>query len=127
MNTALFRMRVRLDGDKVLVVSAHEKMIWSTYGHQHIDIEATLYETVDGKRKGTKVFPRGQLYCGVNSSTCIDSDDAKELVLSTLAMCPGHTDPDYFADYTDEQLAFVEQYGEQIGVAAYYRFGGAND
>lgn len=84
-------------------------------GHHRIDVEAILFETVNGKRERRVIFKRGDTYCAVNRWTSIDSDAAKELVLSLLAMKPGDTDAEYFASYTPEQIAFAERYGEDIG------------
>lgn len=126
---ALFRMRVGLTnkayGNKTLAITAYDaNEVTSRFGHQRIDVEATLYETdANGKRHARKVWKRGETWCAVNSSTSIDSDDAKELVLSTLAMKPGDTDSDYFVSYTEEQLSFASQYGETLRCMAYDRFG----
>jgi hypothetical protein len=129
MNDVLFRMRVTLTnrnyGNVVLAVTAFDAYEpIPPYSHQRIDIEATLYTTdANGKRAGQKLFKRGDTWCAVNSSTAIDSEDAKELVLSTLAMKPGDTDEDYFAHYTEAQIAFAESYGETLSCEAMHRFG----
>lgn len=71
---------------------------------------------------GKVVFPLGQLYCGVNEWTDLDSDAAKRLVLELVAMKPGDTDSDYFKYYTDEQRIFAAKYGELISMTAEDRF-----
>lgn len=48
------------------------------------------------------------------AGTCLDGIEAKEGVLSLVAMKPGDTDEEYFADYTEEQLAFAKEYGEAL-------------
>jgi hypothetical protein len=41
-------------------------------------------------------------------------------------MKPGDTDPDYFKDYTPEQIAFVEKYGEELDCVRQFRYCDAN-
>ena len=128
MNDKLFMLRVGLTnkayGNIVLAITAYDANHTSPdTGHMRIDVSARLYETIDGKRTSRVVFARGDTYCAVNRWTAIDSDDAKELVLSLLSMKPGDTDEEYFASYTPEQLAFATRYGEDLSMAAMDRFG----
>lgn len=53
-------------------------------------------------------------YCAVPSFESVDGDAAAELAISCVAIRPGDTDSEYFADYTDEQLAFCEAHGEHL-------------
>jgi hypothetical protein len=53
----------------------------------------------------------------------IDGDDAKECVLSLLAMKPGDTDSTYFEGWTEDQLAFAQAHGETVLMAKQERFG----
>jgi hypothetical protein len=83
-------------------------------GHRRID--------VDVRMGGEIIFPRGSTWCAVNRWTSIDGIEAKELVLSLVGMRPGDTDRDYFASYTPEQLAFAEEYGEELTMARLDRY-----
>ena len=129
MTDKIFSLRIALTdknhGNKTLVVTAFDAdQTVSEYGHRKIDLTATLYETTEtGNRLATRVFALGNTWCAVNSSTELDSDSAKELVLSTVAMKPGDTDEDYFAHYTPAQLAFAREYGELLSCIASDRFG----
>jgi hypothetical protein len=78
--------------------------------HNSIDVEV--------RQGGRVVFPRGQLYCGLPTFRPIDGPDARELVLSLVAMKPGDTDRDYFEHYTPEQLAWAERHGDGVSYAA---------
>lgn len=53
----------------------------------------------------------------------VDSDDAVKAVMGWLTLKPGDTDPDFFADYTPEQLAFASSHGETLALACIDRFG----
>lgn len=76
--------------------------------HRRIDVEV---------KQGSKVvFPLGVLYCGLPRSRDPRSVHAKELVMALVAMKPGDTDPDYFDDYTPEQLAWARHNGEALTV-----------
>lgn len=98
-------VRVRRNGPMIMI-HAFDANVTGPHGHSRIDVEV--------RRNGQIVFPRGALYCGVPCGTCVDSIEAKELVLSLVGMKPGDTDDDYFAGYTEEQLAFARKYGEMI-------------
>lgn len=78
--------------------------------HNQIDVEV--------RQGGRVVFPRGQIYCGLPTFKSIDGPDARELVLSLVAMKPGDTDADFFAHYTPEQLAWAERHGDGVSYAA---------
>jgi len=81
-------------------------------GDRHNRIE------VEVRQGGHVLFPRGQLYCGLPTFKSIDGPDARELVLSLVAMKPGDTDTDYFEHYTSEQLAWAERHGDGVSYAA---------
>lgn len=96
--------------------------------HNRIDVEV--------RQGGRIIFPKGQLYCGLPSQYSTDGIHAKELVLSLVAMKPGDTDGEYFADsslargsararpspYTDAQLAFARTYGEELDLIRQMRY-----
>lgn len=106
------RVRTRRNGP-MIVIHAFDDAI-SPGSHWRIDVEV--------RRNGQIVFPRGQLYCGLPKGHCTDSIHAKELVMSLVGMKPGDTDSDYFADYTEEQLAFVDAYAEEIDMQRMFRY-----
>jgi hypothetical protein len=114
----LFTLRVRLyrDDSRMIVIRAYDATHGpgdgmpgrpiGPHGHHPIDIEV--------RHGGKVIFPRGFLRCGVNAYTSIDGIEAKELVMSAVAMKPDDTDEDYFAGYTPDQLAWAEAHGEAL-------------
>jgi hypothetical protein len=46
----------------------------------------------------------------------VDSDATVAGLLTFLSLRPGDTDPDYFADYTEEQLAWAREWGETLSL-----------
>jgi hypothetical protein len=117
VNDRLFTLRVRLGLQTIMVYAYDARRTDHRTGHSYIDISVTM--------RGQVVFPRGQLYCGVNRWTSLDCDAAKRLVLETVAMKPGDTDSEYFVGYTDEQIEFATQYGEELSLEAMSRYGEA--
>lgn len=109
----LFGFRLMLGGKRCDIYALDGHNVGSL-GHCRIDVEVW--------HAGVCVFPRGATYCAVPRGTTIDGVDAKELVLSLVAMKPGDTDDEYFEHYTPEQLAFAEAYGEEIGMVREERF-----
>lgn len=55
---------------------------------------------------GTVIFTGED--CGVSPMHAVDSDDALRGLLVFLTLQPGDTDTEYFADYTEAQMAFAE-------------------
>lgn len=87
---------------------------WHASAPNHTRIDCEL------RQGGKIIFARGDTWCATPG--CVDDDEAKELVMSLFAMRPGDTDPEYFASYTAEQLAWVERNGEELGVEREYRY-----
>jgi len=111
----LFTLRVRPRTDRpMIVIRAFDGNHVGSYGHTRIDVEVRM--------GGEIIFPRGATYCGVPRGTTIDGIEAKELVLSLIAMKPGDTDPEYFASYTPEQIAFAREYGEALDLERECRY-----
>jgi hypothetical protein len=108
----LFTLRFRLSGG-TLTIKAWEGPSVGPY-HTRIDVEASW--------GGFKLFPRGATYCGLPRFYSLDGANAKELVGSLLAMKPGDTDSEYFASYTPEQLAWAEQYSEELSCEVQARY-----
>lgn len=117
-----FRLRVPLSNGRTLAVTAWDNAP-SSGTHQRIDVRARVLWTENGKRRSATTFKRGDTYCGIPYHYCTDSKEAKALVLALLAMRPGDTDDDYFADYTDEQLAFAHAYSDDITCERMRRYG----
>lgn len=74
----------------------------------------------EGKRTKT-------LFCGedyhVSPLDPIDSDAACAGLLWFLTLRPGDTDPEYFENYTDAQLAFANKFAEALACEVDARFG----
>lgn len=90
------------------------------FGHHYIDAEMSWRP--DGAKRAEVVFPRGATWCGVASGACSDGIEARELVTSLFTIRPGDTDSEYFENYTPEQLAWVEQWAETLGMERMDRY-----
>lgn len=110
----LFGFRLNLGGKACQIYALDANHTDFQSGHMRIDVEVW--------HDGACVFPRGATYCAVPRGTSIDGVDARELVLSLVAIKPGDTDDEYFSQYTPAQLAFAEAYGEEIGIVREIRF-----
>lgn len=99
---------------KGVTVHAFDANYRDNTGHRRIDVEVHA----DGK----VVFPRGATWCSVPRGCTVDGVDARELVLSLVAMKPGDTDADYFESYTEAQLSFADTYGEAIDYVRQLRY-----
>ena len=66
--------------------------------------------------RGRVVFAGDDFHC----SPChaIDSDAAVAALLGFLSFKPGDTDPEFFENYTPEQLEFAQQEGEYLSLLA---------
>ena len=121
----LFTLRVRLSSGRILTVHAFEGRAYYPYSsHTRLEIEAVL--TAPGQRR-EQLWERGTdlgaMYVGIPGHEIIDGDYAKEAVLSCLALRPGDTDADFFAEYTPAQLDFVSTYGEELSMVVSDRYG----
>lgn len=79
--------------------------------------------TCEVKHGGKVIFPVGRLHCALHGSS--DGIEARELVMSLVAMHPsagGGEGEDYYADYTPEQLAWVEAHGEALDMERMHRY-----
>lgn len=113
----LFTLRVQVfAGGPAIIIHAFDQVPYrySETGHSYIDVVVR-----QGRRT---IFARGDTWCGVPGGTTTDGKDARELVMTTVAMKPGDTDADYFASYTPEQLEWAERYGEHISCEASARY-----
>lgn len=115
----LFEQRVKLPGG-LMVVRAFEAPISRqahrfTTGHTTIELELRF--------AGKLLWPRGSTTVGTPAHECVDGPEAKALALSLFELKPGDTDAEFFADYTPEQLAFVQANSDEIMMARWARFG----
>jgi hypothetical protein len=53
----------------------------------------------------------------------IDSDEAIDGIMTFLTLRPGDTDPEYFANYTPEQLDYCSKHAEVLASEVERRFG----
>jgi hypothetical protein len=60
---------------------------------------------------------------GCSPMHAIDSDEAIEGLMGFLTLRPGDTDPDYFAGYSAEQLAYCAEHAEALACEVEARFG----
>jgi hypothetical protein len=85
-----------------------------------------LYDTLTTDRYGKSVlayrfFHRGRLlFAGADFHGsplhAVDADATVAGLLAFLSLKPGDTDPEYFEDYTPEQLAFARAEGENLSL-----------
>ena len=90
------------------------------------DYRLELFDTLRVDRYGKSVlayrfFHRGRLVFAGADFHCsplhaVDADATVAGVLAFLSLRPGDTDPDYFDDYTPEQLAFARAEGENLSL-----------
>lgn len=95
--------------------------IWDTYTRDDRGMSwliARLYAFEGGKRMHV-LDQRFAMGMGQTD----DGDDAMRAAITAVAMKPGDTDAEFFADYTPEALAFVTEHGENMAMVAYDRYG----
>lgn len=59
---------------------------------------------------------------GCPPGDAIDSDNAVEGIMGFLTLKPGDTDSDYFAKYTEAQLAYANEHAEALQATVQFRF-----
>lgn len=118
MSDPAFTLRVRLYtravDPRLIVIRAYDDCSpsWDEAGRVRIEVEV--------RHGGDIVFPRGKLYCALHGTS--DGIRARELVMSLVAMRPGDTDEEYFADYTPEQLEWATTHGEALSCEREFRY-----
>lgn len=112
----LFTLHVKTWSDKrpIVIYAFDANDCDPRTGHNRIDVEV--------RQGGRVIFPRGSLYCATNRWTTVDGIEARELVLSLVAMRPGDTDDAYFDSYTEEQRAWAIAHGEALGYECMGRY-----
>ncbi len=112
MADLLFTLRVRLSGGTA-VIKAYDAG-FRPPNHTRLDCEL--------RWNGKIVFPVGATYCGIPGQYSIDGINAKECVMDLFCLKPGDTDSEYFESYTPEQLAWVEEHGEELSCERQARY-----
>lgn len=105
--TRLFQLRLFLRRNE-------PRVIVNCY-HDGFDSRGAYKYQLEVRQGGKVIFPvDGPLHGTYFPCWSSDGPNAKEHTLNHLSIKPGDTDDDFFANYTPEQLAFVEKYGEDI-------------
>jgi len=65
-----------------------------------------------------KVIFHGSEYCP-SPLHCTDSDDSVASLLSFLSCGDGDTDDEFFEDYTPEQIAWRDEFAEDLSLIVY--------
>ncbi len=111
----LFTLRVSLFRDEAaIMIRAYDGKHTGRYGHSRVEIEV--------RQAGKVIFPRGSLYVGIPFHASIDGLSAKEAVMACVAMKPGDTDAEYFADYSPAQLEWAKKHGESLDCERMFRY-----
>lgn len=112
--TRVFTLRVKpFTTEPTITIHAFEGS-FRPPNHTRLDVEV--------RQGGKTIFPRGTLWCGVPGHVSIDGIEAKQTVLSLVAMRPGDTDRDYFDGYTPEQMDWAIHNGEALTVEGSARY-----
>ncbi len=115
----LFTLRLTISGGCRVTIRAFEG---PHDGRNHTTLFCELWK--GSIRRGARpLFNREQFTVGIPGHQTIDGDYAKAAVLSLFALKPGDTDSDFFADYSEAQLSFVECHGEEIAMIQFDRYG----
>jgi hypothetical protein len=92
--------------------------IWDTYRTDSYGKSCLGYRLT---ARGQVVFEGEDFYCP--GGVAIDSDSCVASLMGFLTLKPGDTDSDYFAAYTEEQMAYCDSHAESLAMAVYDRFG----
>lgn len=110
-----FTLRVRLyrrDYDaRLIVIKAYDDLV------PQVDYRGAYRLTCEVRHGGKVIFPKGQLVCTLAPGYTTDGIDARELVMALVAMAPdarSGVGDDYFADYTESQLEWVNTHWEGL-------------
>lgn len=96
--------------------------LWDTYrtgshGHTMLGYRLTMHEPGMGPR----VLFTGEDF-GASPCHAIDSDETVNSLMAFLTLRPSDTDPEYFANYTDEQKRYCDLYAETLSCEVMRRF-----
>jgi hypothetical protein len=111
----VFSVRLKLSGGNVSITAYDPNLPRGPHGHYTLRCALAF--------RGKCVFGEPYMTIGVPSHEAIDSDAAKESAVALFCLKPGDTDEGFFRDYSPEQLAWVTQYGEELDLVKYLRFG----
>lgn len=102
-------------------------VVWDTFGTIHgksrLGYRLVMQDYFpDGRRMHPWTIFEGEDF-GCSPMHAIDSDETIKAIMGFLTLRPGDTDPDYFADYTPEQLDYCAQHAEALACEVMARFG----
>lgn len=116
-----FQLRIKIfKDDPMIIINAYDHM----KGKPQWDSAGRVCLYVEVRQGGKIIFPKGSLYCAQHGAS--DGIEARENTLSLVAIKPGDTDEEYFSDYTPEQLAWCEKYGEELSMMRELRYCDSN-
>ncbi len=108
-----FTLRIQLyaksHDPRLVVIKAYDDLPY--------DYRGAVQLTCEVRHGGKVIFPKGQLTCALSPGKTSDGIDAKELIMSLVAMAPDAgtgVDDDYWTGYTSEQLAWVNEHWEAL-------------
>lgn len=106
-----------LEDDRILRnvnvgTTGYRLLLWDTYRADRLN-KSILGYAFYAPRSDGPLFSGEDFHC----SPCyaVDSDKTLRSLLCFLTLKPGDTDPDYFDEYTAEQMAFAQGEAEEIG------------
>lgn len=121
MSTPAFELRIKtaptVGYGTMITIRAYDDLVpgWDSAGRVRLTCEV--------KHGSTVVFPKGQLTCALHAAS--DGIEARELVMSLVAMHPGARGgegADYYKDYTPAQLEWCEAHGEYLDMERQDRY-----
>lgn len=124
----IFQLHYHLSDDSTLDIDAIHTGQFDDRGTSKITIRAThtrwkAQDSSDNKGRVIEIWSPGQTWCNPSPMHADDSNEVKSLVTSLVSIKPGDTDSGYFSNYTPEQLAFCQSYGEEIECLRYTEYG----
>lgn len=88
--------------------------LFDTFTHDSLGKCRLAYEFYE---KGELIFKGSDFCC--SPQFAIDSDSCVGALLGFLSLRPGDTDAEYFKDYTERQMTFAEECGEDLTIYSY--------
>jgi hypothetical protein len=114
----LFGLNIRLSDGKTYHIPVYERNVRTHNGG--VAYTFNVLERV-GKNHHNIIF--SNMVGSFSPCHACDGVNAKRHILMHLAMKQGDTDQEFFDTYSDEQLEFVNTFGEEIYFLAVSRYG----
>lgn len=89
-------------------------MTWDTHRTDHMGKSTLGYNLSD--RGGETIFEGEDFHCGMG--TAIDSDSTLRSIMTFLTCRPGDVEQDYFKDYDGKQIAWRDEFAEEMSLWA---------